>query len=52
MSEHAMTDRAERQTAEPQKYEAPALVLIGPLDRVTLGSFGTQGDSGGTKKVK
>ena len=51
MSEHVTTDRAEPQTTEPQKYEAPALVLIGPLDRITLGSFGAKSDGQGTKRA-
>ena len=39
-------EKPQRQSP-PAHYEAPKLVVIGPLARITLGSLSVNGDPGG-----
>jgi hypothetical protein len=38
-------------TASERRYEPPRLTIIGPLERITLGSAGPDGDGPGSKRT-
>ena len=44
--EHAKT--AESEDSRARSYVAPNIVIIGPLEEITLGALSQKGDPGGT----
>jgi len=48
--DHSRTQAASKESSPKRDYEPPKLTLIGPLEKITLGSTGKKGDSSGMMK--